>query len=154
MPNLDKCAECNSLINKKNFYIGSNDKYYCSSKCFAKSNNNDEGIHIVYCVAYDACKQLNNTRSKCIFKENVSNNNIWAPYTPKYPNFCESSEISMILSNVKLLNFVEEKEKNSAELNNKTLALTQDNVKLAKAMLIVSFINLFLIIIQICLQFN
>ena len=65
---------------------------------------------------------------------------------------CHPSEVSVIKSNVRLLNFVEESEKRATELNNETLKLTKDNVKLAKAMLIVSIVNLILICVQIYLQ--
>ena len=67
-------------------------------------------------------------------------------------DFCHPSEVSVIKSNVRLLNFVEESEKRATELNNETLKLTKDNVKLAKAMLIVSIVNLILICVQIYLQ--
>lgn len=154
MANLNKCAECNSLIDKENFYMASDKKSYCSEECLEKSNNNNKIMHIQYCAAYDACKQLNNTRKKCIFKEEISNDNIWTSIVKEYPNFCKSSEIAMILSNVKLLNYVEEAENKSTKLNQKTLKLTKDNVKLAKAMLIVSLANLVFIIIQIGLQFK
>lgn len=89
----------------------------------------------------------------CIFKEKYERNsfNIYSTLS-KHPSFCSPSEVSMIKSNVKLLNFVEESEKRATELNNETLILTKDNIKLAKAMLTVSIFNLVLIVVQIILQ--
>ena len=110
-------------------------------------------IIVKYCIAYNECKQLNNLRRMCTFEEKY-NDSSYNPYTslPKHLNFCHPSEVSVIKSNVKLLNFVEESEKRATELNNETLKLTKDNIKLAKAMFAVTIFNSILIIIQIYLQ--
>ncbi|WP_296879032.1 hypothetical protein [uncultured Methanobrevibacter sp.] len=153
MIEIENCKICNNKIDPEEYFTNSDKSYYlCSEECADKIK--DEDIYqIKYCIAYDECKQLNNLRQKCRFEEKYTGSrfNPYAPM-PKHPNFCHPSEVSVIKSNVRLLNFVEESEKRATELNNETLKLTKDNVKLAKAMLIVSIVNLILICVQIYLQ--
>ena len=153
MIKIEHCKICNNKIDHDEYFTNSDKSYYlCSEECADKIK--DEDIYqIKYCIAYDECKQLNNLRQKCRFEEKYTGSrfNPYAPM-PKHPNFCHPSEVSVIKSNVRLLNFVEESEKRATELNNETLKLTKDNVKLAKAMLIVSIVNLILICVQIYLQ--
>ena len=140
MIEIENCKICNNKIDPEEYFTNSDKSYYlCSEECADKIK--DEDIYqIKYCIAYDECKQYTS-----------SGFNPYAPM-PKHPNFCHPSEVSVIKSNVRLLNFVEESEKRATELNNETLKLTKDNVKLAKAMIIVSIVNLILICVQIYLQ--
>lgn len=149
----EKCKICNNKIDPDEYFTNHDESYYlCSEECADKIKDEDI-FHIKYCIAYNECNQLNNLRRMCTFEEKYNSSSL-NPYSSlsKHPNFCHPSEVSVIKSNVKLLNFVEESEKRATELNNETLNLTKDNVKLAKAMFAVTIFNSILIIIQIYLQ--
>lgn len=153
MEKIPTCKICNDEINPYDYFTNDTKSYYlCSEKC-ADEIINDDIYHIKYCDAYIECKQINNLRQSCKFKEKYTRSSFDSiSPIPKSLQFCHPSQVSMIKSNVKLLKFVEESDKKSTEVNNKTLKLTTDNIKLAKAMLLVSVFNLILIIIQIFLQ--
>lgn len=152
MSETETCKICNDKINPDHYFTNKSESYYiCSEECADKIRD-EELYQIQYCIAYDECDQLNNLRQMCIFEEKYTGGfNLYSPL-PKHPNFCSPSEVSMIKSSVKLLNFVKESEERATELNNETLKLTHDNIKLAKAMFAITIFNSILIIIQIYLQ--
>lgn len=151
-----KCKICGSKINKYDFYSTIDKKeFFCSEKCCEDNYYNteyDNYIYISTCGGYFDCKKLDNVYDMCRIVRKIQFpkrilDNLNIP-----PKRCPPAEISIIRTNMKLYDFIKTSEKQSSELNNETLKLTKSNVKLAKAMLALSTINVVGIIIQICLQ--
>lgn len=155
----EKCEICGSEIDEYSFYVSEDRKYYCSNECVEKELDNEEFNKdvwdIQFCPAYDYCKQLNNTRKKCIFKNNITEEK--SPVDKVMPgntspNWCHAAEASQIISNVKLFNFVKKSEESSAQLNEESFNQNKTTKNLTYVMTGVSIVNLILIVVQICLQ--
>lgn len=151
------CSICNSDINKSNFYItGDNSIYFCCEKCMKTFLDNADEFNGIYnikrCTGYNYCEKLGNIHENCIFKRKITKDlydPLRKPEKSDFPNWCSPAEISMIVSNMNLLDFVEKSEKESTELNTKTLEQNKLTNKLTWIMLIVSVANLISTILSI-----
>ena len=148
-----KCFKCNSEISSSRFYVTGDNKYhFCSEECFENSVYffPESTFRLVkVCPGYDYCSELENTRKKCIFIKELTEDRHSPLYSKKlneYPNWCSPAEVSIIMSNMRLFNFVKKSEKEASILNKETIELTRRNNHLAIAMLIVTIANLILMI--------
>ena len=69
-----------------------------------------------------------------------------------HPNWCSPAEVSQIISNARLYNFVKKSEESSAQLNEESFNQNKTTKNLTWIMTGVSIVNLILICIQIYLQ--
>ena len=151
-----KCEICNSEIDEYNYYVTEDGvKYFCSENCAKKAICDYELSNKIYnnqiCKAYDYCKQLNNNiEDRCKYTKEITKESYTTMFHPiDFHIQCQPSQISMILGNMKLYEFVKKTEEDSKKLNEETLKLTKENICLARAMLFVSIVNLILIIVQL-----
>lgn len=157
--NNKSCSICNSEINGYRFYMTEDKKqYFCSEECAEQKleeTNNEIIWDYGFCPVYKYCKQLDNIRGKCTFKNKLTKSQFGSNHIPRSyesPNYCSPAEASQIISNVKLFNYVKKSEKESTELNKSSLELNKSTYSLTRAMLFVSIANLILIVLQIYLQ--
>lgn len=151
-----KCKICGSDINSYDFYVTDNKKeFFCSNDC-CEINHDKTGysdyIHFSTCGGYYDCKKLNNIDDRCKTSNKINFSNMVFSSIDITPNRCPPAEISIIRTNMKLYDFVKQSEEKSSKLNEETLKLTKSNVKLAKAMLILTAVNVCGVILQIILQ--
>lgn len=155
----EKCSICGDDIDEYAYYIIDDKKYYCCEECAKKAidEENFEGDiwDIRFCPAYDYCYQLNNLRKMCKFKNNITEHK--SPIDDiipgkTHPNWCSPAEVSQIISNARLYNFVKKSEESSAQLNEESFNQNKTTKNLTWIMTGVSIVNLILICIQIYLQ--
>lgn len=154
--NKNKCKICGSYINSYDFYV-TDDKteFFCSQECckkFYNETNVNDFIHESTCGGYYDCKKINNIDDRCKTSTKINFSHLGFSTIDITPNRCPPAEISIIRTNMKLYEFVKKSEDESSRLNKETLELTKSNVKLAKAMLILTAANFCGVILQIVLQ--
>lgn len=151
------CSKCNSEINEYNYYItGDKSKIFCSEECMKSIlyNENEYGgiYNIQTCKGFDYCKQLGNLRNICVFNRKISKD-LYDPLRLKkssdYPNWCSPSEVSMIMGNMKLLDFIKKSEEDSRRFNLDSFNQVKLTNHLTWVMLFVSILNLIAVILEI-----
>ena len=151
------CSNCKSRINKYDYYItGDQSKIFCSENCMKSVLNEEKEYSGIYnirtCKGYDYCKQLGNLRNICVFKRKITKD-LYDPLRPHkpsdYPNWCSPSEVSMIVGNMKLLDFIKKSEEESRELNQESLKQNKLTNYLTWVILAVSILNLVAAIIGV-----
>lgn len=155
----DNCSICGNEIDEYAHYVNDDKQYYCCEECVKKAiyKQNFKGniLEIRFCPAYDYCKQLNNLRKMCKFKENITKKQ-YGMYglldIKSKPNWCSPAEASQIISNARLYNFVKTSEESSSRLNKESFNQNKTTKNLTWIMTGVSIVNLILICVQIYLQ--
>lgn len=151
------CSNCNSKIDKYDYYVNANkSRYFCSESCMKSILYNltedDRIYNIRTCIGYDYCKQLGNLRNICVFNREISEDlydPLRIPKTSDYPNWCSPSEVSIIVGNMKLLDFIKKSEDESRKLNIESLKQNKLTNYLTWVMLFVSIANLASVILDI-----
>lgn len=70
------------------------------------------------------------------------------PQNSDYPSWCSPAEVSIIVSNMKLFDFVKKSEEESSRLNAESLTQNRLTNLLTWVMLVVSIVNLILLIFR------
>lgn len=148
------CPVCESEINEYDYYISGDKRIvFCSEECVKTVLPNAfmvDGIYnIKTCRGHDYCKKLGNTREICVFTKEINEelfNPMRIPKKTDYPNWCSPAEVSIIVGNMKLLDFVKKSEEKSTKLNKETLKQSKLTNRLTWIMLVVSLVNLLLLI--------
>lgn len=151
------CSNCKSKIDKYDYYItGDQSKYFCSENCMKTILPDEKAYEGIYnirtCKGYDYCKQLGNLREICVFEKKITKDiyDPLRPYKPSdYPNWCSPSEVSIIVGNMKLLDFIKKSEDESRKLTLESLKQNKLTNHLTWVMLIVSILNLVSVILEI-----
>lgn len=150
------CKICGDEINENEFFTDSNKKYFlCSEECckeYKKRTGEEDFIFASKCNGYDDCKELNNISDKCLIVDELQLSYAGFPLGYK-PVRCQSAELFIIRTNMKLYNFVKESEEKSSKLNEETLELAKTNIMLVRAMFKLTIVSVFLVFVQIILQF-
>ena len=155
----EKCSICGNKIDEYAYYVSDDKKYYCCEECAEKAikekSFKDNIWDIRFCPAHDYCKQLNNLRKMCKFKENITKKQSGMYellHIKDNPNWCSPAEASQIISNARLYNFVKQSEESSSKLNEESFDQNKTTKDLTWIMTGVSIVNLILIALQIYLQ--
>ncbi|MDR3062946.1 MAG: hypothetical protein LBU40_02255 [Methanobrevibacter sp.] len=176
-----KCKCCGEELSNFKFFSleflseGSEENYFshfCSKECsenFVNKKNIEKFklYKISRCGGYEYCLKLGNLRNMCeeekLIKDNISKKRDGLFFNSQLNHsslikWCEPAQISIITSSVKLLEYLEEFDKKSSELSNKTLDLNEnmyeiskDTLKHTKAMNILTIVILIATIINLIL---
>ncbi|GAA5818581.1 MAG: conserved hypothetical protein [Methanobrevibacter sp. CfCl-M3] len=173
-----KCEHCDDTINCSEFFrIGFSNKDikteeffsdFCSESCcheFIKNRklNKYKIYKVSRCSGYKYCYILNNLRNMCEREEVIEDmlsrvdKSFLGIYNIELPNipveWCEPSQVSIIRSNVKLLESLEEFDKKSSKLNEKTLELNENMHKISENTLkhtkLMTFLTIIMLIVSI-----
>ena len=150
------CLVCNSEIDEYDYYVSGDRRIvFCSEECAKTILHNahmfDGIFNIRTCRGYDYCKELGNVRNMCIFTREINEelyNPLRLPQKSDYPSWCSPAEVSIIVGNMRLFDFVKKSEEESSRLNADSLTQNRLTNLLTWVMLVVSIVNLILLIFK------
>jgi len=155
--NIKKCGKYGVKVVRRKSGGGTiytDEGFYCKNFIEGKGKeitNEFELYRITRCVGYYDCERLGNLRIACESREPVVKSGPFDLLHIQLRPNCSPAEVSIIKSSLKLLDLLEQFERNSTQLSQEMLRHTKEMNRLTKWILAFTAINALMIIIQIIL---